>query len=69
MGSTNRVGGQKVNLELAEGVKVGGVLVHRQFGNNREMIRWRAVGGKRDGSSEELEEVMTKSSMCGFHCR
>ena len=38
--------------------------INRKSAENRERIRWRAVGGReRDGASEQSEEVMTRSRM------
>jgi len=37
--------------------------INRKSGENREMIRWNAVGEERDGASEQSEEVMTRSKM------
>ena len=37
--------------------------IHGEFGEHGEVIRWRAVGRKSEGVSEESEEVITKSRM------
>jgi len=37
--------------------------INRKSGENGEIIRWRAVGGRERWASEQSEEVMTRSRM------